>query len=101
LDIGDKGNADPITQAELTPIPPEDVDVEVRDAIRNSVRKILALTQQSDPATRQLRYLSKNNANISRIGTLLQLFPTSKILVVFRNPLAQIRSLARQHERIC
>lgn len=88
-----------VREDRLLPISPEDVDVEVRDAIRNSVRKVLALAKQSDPDARQLRYLSKNNANISRIGTLLQLFPTSKILVVFRNPLAQIRSLARQHER--
>ena len=45
------------------------------------------------------QYLSKNNANISRIEALLDLFPTSSILVLFRHPLAHISSLEKQHER--
>ena len=52
----------------------------------------------SRPDSNPPRYLSKNNANISRINALQKLFPTSNILVIFRHPLAQIGSLAKQHQ---
>lgn len=70
-----------------------------RTAIRESVRKVLALAKHANQASADLRYLSKNNANISRIDVLLELFPTSDILVLYRNPLGHISSLARQHQR--
>ena len=75
------------------------IKAEFQDAIRSSVRKILVLAEQAEPDSQRLRYLSKNNANISRIDALLDLFPTSNILVLFRHPLAHISSLAKQHER--
>lgn len=83
----------------LSPVVADDVDEEFIEAIRNCVRKLLALSEESEPASPVLRYLSKNNANISRIDGLRKIFPTSKILVVFRHPLAHISSLAKQHER--
>jgi hypothetical protein len=46
-----------------------------------------------------VRYLSKNNANISRLGVLSELFPDSTIVVAFREPTAQAASLVRQHRR--
>lgn len=42
------------------------------------------------------RYLSKNNNNILRLGSLRRAFPDAAILVPFRNPLAQARSLMQQ-----
>ena len=45
------------------------------------------------------RYASKNNANVARIGFLSRLFPDALIVVPFRHPLAQARSLLRQHIR--
>lgn len=45
------------------------------------------------------RYLSKNNANIARIGVLRSAFPDAHILVPLRDPLAQARSMQRQHLR--
>lgn len=43
------------------------------------------------------RYLSKNNANIARIGPLRSEFPDAVIVVPFRNPLQHGASLLRQH----
>ena len=43
------------------------------------------------------RYVSKNNANISRISALLAIFPDANFLVPFRDPLSQSKSLLRQH----
>lgn len=83
----------------LKPIVPDDLDDDFRDAMRLSVRKILAKPQKNDSDSLPSRYLSKNNANISRIRALQDLFPTSQILVVFRHPLAHIGSLAKQHDR--
>ena len=45
------------------------------------------------------RYLSKNNANISRLELLKRIFPTCAILVCFRAPLAQAASLLKQHRQ--
>lgn len=45
------------------------------------------------------RYLSKNNNNILRLGTLRSAFPNALILIPFRSPLAHADSLLRQHRR--
>lgn len=45
------------------------------------------------------RYLSKNNANVARIGLIKRLFPGSTVLVPFRHPVDQATSLLRQHEK--
>ena len=43
------------------------------------------------------RYVSKNNANISRIGFLKKLFPEAHIVIPLRNPVEHAISLWRQH----
>lgn len=88
-----------VARDRLVPMSREDVDEEFAEAMHNAVRKLLALAQQSGKAPSEWRYLSKNNANISRIDALPKIFPSSTTLVVFRNPLAHVSSLARQHER--
>lgn len=45
------------------------------------------------------RYLSKNNNNILRIGSLIEAFPSGRIIVPFRDPLQQAYSLLNQHRR--
>ena len=45
------------------------------------------------------RYLSKNNQNIRRLGFISNMFPNSKILVPFREPIQQAKSLLFQHKR--
>lgn len=45
------------------------------------------------------RYLSKNNQNIRRVNYLSSIFPNSKILIPFRDPIQQATSLLLQHNR--
>ena len=47
----------------------------------------------------QHRYLSKNNQNIRRISLINNIFPKSKILIPFRNPIQQANSLLNQHKK--
>ena len=43
------------------------------------------------------RYISKNNQNINRLDFLIKVFPNSKILIPFRDPLQHAFSLFSQH----
>ena len=45
------------------------------------------------------RYLSKNNQNIKRLELISKIFPNSKILIPFRNPIQHAYSLLSQHQR--
>ena len=45
------------------------------------------------------RYLSKNNQNIKRLDLISEIFPKSKILIPFRDPLQQSFSIFSQHIR--
>jgi hypothetical protein len=45
------------------------------------------------------RYLSKNNQNIRRVKLISKIFPHSKILIPFRNPIQHAYSLLSQHKR--
>jgi hypothetical protein len=45
------------------------------------------------------RYLSKNNKNIRRLELISNIFPHSKILISFRNPIQHAYSLLSQHKR--
>lgn len=46
---------------------------------------------------KKTRYLSKNNQNIRRLDLISKIFPRSKILIPFRDPLQQALSLFSQH----
>jgi hypothetical protein len=70
---------------------------EFRDMLVSHMQRIIAVRSNGSGRTR--RYLSKNNANIARIGLLTRLFPDAAILVPFRDPLDQAGSLLRQHLR--
>jgi hypothetical protein len=76
-----------------------DRDPEFELFFRNHMRKIVALRGARDGAGRPGRYLSKNNANIARLELLRTLFPDCRIVIPIRDPMSQIRSLRRQHER--
>jgi hypothetical protein len=75
-----------------------EISSECAAALQTAVRKILALSP-GPPGAERPRYVSKNNANLSRIAALSELFPTSTILVAFRDPAAQAGSLSHQHRR--
>ncbi|MEF8817755.1 MAG: sulfotransferase [Salinibacter sp.] len=61
------------------------------------MRKVIAVRQDAPPA--DLRYLSKNNLNIARLGALPRPLENGTVLVPFRTPLQQAASMLRQHER--
>lgn len=82
----------------LAPVPPDAVTPEAAAGLQTLVRKLLLASQGPDTGTPR-RYLSKNNANISRLRALERIFPTARVLVVFRDPLAQVASLMAQHRR--
>jgi len=64
--------------------------------IQLTIKKLLHSFSQDDQIK---RYISKNNANCSRLKLLSQLFPSATILVPFRDPLAHIGSLMKQHQQ--
>lgn len=64
--------------------------------IHNHIRKLLALRAGGGDGAGQVRYVSKNNANIARIPVIRRLFPDAVILVPFRNPVDQAGSMLRQ-----
>jgi hypothetical protein len=88
-----------VNQDSLSPLSQGDSREEFTEAIRNSAKKCIILKCEANPSMKISRYLSKNNPNISRIDLLRELFPTSKLLVPFRHPLAHISSSMTQHER--
>ncbi len=51
--------------------------------------------------TLQQRYLSKNNNNILRLGSIRQAFPDALIIVPFRDPIQHAISLFQLHIRFC
>ena len=57
------------------------------------MRKLVALAGRD----RSLRYLSKNNLNVSRLHYLAAVFPDARIIVPFRAPFEHAMSLHRQH----
>ncbi len=87
-----------VREDKLLPLEPKDADAEFRAFFKETVRKLIAV-EAAGKKPDGLRYLSKNNANISRIPVLREIFPDASILVCFRNPVSHCRSLAGQHER--
>lgn len=65
--------------------------------LRNHMNKIVMLRSSGDEGN--WHYLSKNNANVARIGLLSRLFPEALIVVAVRNPWDHCRSLHHQHQR--
>lgn len=82
----------------LAPVPADAVTPEAAQGLRILVRKLL-LAAKLRGESGKARYLSKNNANLSRLGAIESLFPTARVLVVFREPLAHVASLMAQHRR--
>jgi hypothetical protein len=49
----------------------------------------------------KIRYLSKNNNNILRLHSIIDLFPGATVVIPFRDPLQHARSLLHQHKNFC
>jgi len=69
---------------------------EFEEFFRDHMRKIIRLRRGAESAG--VRYLSKNNLNIARVGWLRRRFPDATVLVPFRDPLQHAASLLEQHE---
>lgn len=80
----------------LLPLAPEMIGAEFRETFAALARKIIAL--QSAPGESR-RYLSKNNANISRLEAIRSIFPDAAVFVCLREPQSHVRSLMTQHAR--
>ncbi len=85
-----------VTEKNLTPLGADKLSAEFREAFAKLIRKLSAL--QSAPGDAR-RYLSKNNANISRLAAIRAMFPDAAIFVCLREPKSHIRSLMAQHHR--
>lgn len=88
-----------VEESTLSTLTADSVSEEFATAMRETIRKVLAIADPTVQPVPSPRYLSKNNANLSRIDALNRMFPTSTILVLFRTPSAHIGSLKSQHER--
>ncbi|MBN2013294.1 sulfotransferase [candidate division KSB1 bacterium] len=64
--------------------------------IYSHLRKIILI--KGERSGEAVRYITKNNLNISRLKYLTQLFPDSIIVIPFRSPLQHATSLLRQHQ---
>ena len=88
-----------VNERTLSPVGHEAVTEELASALQSSVRKLLLRCARAQAGSTKPRYLSKNNANISRVEVLTELFPTARIVIVFRDPAAHVGSLMTQHRR--
>ena len=70
----------------------DEFDESIKDKFHNYVRLI-------NKKYKKKRYLSKNNQNIRRIELISSIFPNSKVLIPFRNPIQQSYSLLSQHQQ--
>ncbi len=81
----------------------EDKKEDANQFINNHMKKIFAARQNNRDINRdrfgdvQMRYCSKNNANIARIPYLLENFSGCKIVIPVRRPECHAASLLRQH----
>jgi hypothetical protein len=78
-------------------LPWQDIPDSFVHEFTDHMRRIVHLRGQNGRSG--IHYLSKNNANIARVGALGSAFPDSTILVPLRHPLAQAQSMLRQHKR--
>lgn len=70
------------------------IPMEADEDVRAQFRRYVALILRDTP---NARYLSKNNNNLLRLGSLSAAFPEAHILLPFRHPLSHAASLWRQH----
>ena len=70
-------------------------DPEFMEFMRSHIKRVILL-RKTEPH-QELRYVSKNNLNVSRLDCLTSVFPDARIIVPFREPVQHAASLLRQH----
>ncbi len=85
----------------LLPLAEKHYSREFAAVFRKAVAKCALLDGGETAAGDEVRarYLSKNNANISRLGLLRKICPDGRFLIPFRHPLAHASSLMKQHRQ--
>ena len=76
---------------------PHAPNTEVIDQFRHFVSHVVLSADHPE----QQRYLSKNNNNVLRLGSIRKAFPAALIIVPFRDPVQQAISLLKQHTQFC
>ena len=79
----------------LVPLTLKNTTKKFAEHYKLTLKKLLIESNQDDQVR---RYISKNNANCSRLSVLSKLFPKATILIPFREPLSHIGSLMKQHK---
>ncbi len=74
-----------------------DQDSGFTEFLSEHMRKIIALRTPEHGNRNDVRYLSKNNANISRLNILTSAFPEGRIFILLRHPWHHAESLRHQH----
>jgi hypothetical protein len=67
------------------------------DSEIESHKKFISYVNSITQSYKKNRYLSKNNQNIKRVNLILDIFPNSKVLIPFRDPVQHANSLLTQH----
>ena len=80
----------------LKPLSPDIISKHFSQFFSMSIKKLLL---EKGGLENGIRYLSKNNANCSRIAAISKMFPNSTIIVPFREPLAHVGSLLKIHQQ--
>jgi hypothetical protein len=100
IDLVERAHGDGIKVSSNSPEAFEEVfwmtfdedDTDTKEKFKNYVQLI-------NHKLHKKRYLSKNNQNIRRLELISKIFPHSKILIPFRNPIQHAYSLLTQHKR--
>lgn len=85
----------------MRPLEPADLTDAFREAFVNLASKLVCLKGSDMPvsSTGSPRYLSKNNANLSRLAAIRSVFPDADLLLCYRHPSTHVASLHNQHLR--
>jgi hypothetical protein len=93
-----------VKQDHLVPLNLKNTSKKFADKFKLTIKKLILEAKResgNELTTSDKRYISKNNANCSRLPVLKKLFPNATILVPFREPLSHIGSLMKQHQQFC
>lgn len=79
----------------------EDISQQIRLKFQNFVSKVAVIncSRSTTQSNMRCRYVSKNNANLSRYAALKDIFPAAIFVVPIRKPLEHAFSLFQQHQR--
>lgn len=92
----------------MRPLTPSDLNDPFREAFVNLASKLVCLkglntqsmkTSDTVDSIPSSRYLSKNNANLSRLGAIRSVFSDAHLLLCYRHPSTHVASLHTQHLR--